>query len=218
MTGTVTADNGAILALSLVVHSSIAASDANAAARVSALTEKCSGELDGALLSGGSYGIVQVNYTATLVGSTPWPTDLPLLVLPTAKGISLASTGDVAQIEVLPAPFEAGDYVPHCAQFAFLSGPGTGATYLAFAGDASGATPFARWADFPFGFTINSPAGFVGTTAFGGLNPARVAFSGCLATVTALGSAHGSPSSGWSQEFAADHCAVGGSAQSLGGK
>lgn len=218
LTSTVTADTGAKLTLSLIVHSSKAASDPEAAPRVKALTEKCSGEVDAALLNNGAYGLVQVDYSAVLVGSTAWPVDLPLLVLPTAKDIALASTGDVTQIEVLPAPFEAGNYVPHCSQFAFLTGPGTGATYLALDGDSTNASSFTRWAHFPFGFTINSPAGFVGTVSFGGIAPQRVSFTDCAATLTPLASTLGYPPDSWSQEFATDHCAVGGNAQPMGGK
>ena len=215
--GTVTADNGAKMLLTLMVHASKASSDPAAEAGVSTLSTVCSGELDSGVLSSGSYGIVQVDYLATLVGTTAWPTTLELMVTPTAQGVALAATGDIKQKEVLPAPFEAGDYVPHCKQNAFLSGPGTGTTFVALAGDASGTPPFERWVELPFGFSADSPAGFVGTTPFGGPNLGGVTFSRCGATVTALASTLGYSAATWSQNFSKYHCAVGGTTQSFSG-
>ena len=217
LTGAVTADNGAVLALTLVVHQSKAASAPDAAAASGAITSWCTGELDANALSSQAYGLVQVDYTASLVGSTTWPVDLPLLLFPTAQDVGLASSGAVHQIEVLAAPRSPGDYVPHCQQSAFLTGPGAGSTFVALAGDASDNPPFTRWADFAYGFTINSPAGFVGSTPFGGLDSSRVSFTDCAATITALASSLGYPSNSWGQEFASDHCFLGGAAQSLGG-
>ncbi len=215
--GTVTADNGAKMLLTLMVHASKAATDPDAAAGVSTLSTVCSGELDSGVLSGGAFGIVQVDYLATLVGTTAWPTTIELMVMPTSQGVALASAGDVTQKEVLPAPFEPGSSVPHCKQNAFLSGPGAGTTFVALAGDASDNPPFERWADLPFGFSADSPAGFVGTTAFGGPNLGGVTFSGCGATITALASTLGYPAASWSQQFAKYHCAVGGTTQSFNG-
>ncbi|MEO7350058.1 MAG: hypothetical protein ABIW32_09420 [Terrimesophilobacter sp.] len=218
VTGEATANNGAKMTLSAMVHSPVAASDPTAATGVNTISTVCSGELDAAVLAGGGYGIVQVDYSATLVGTTAWPADLPFMAIPTTDGAQLASVGVVQQLQVLAAPFEAGDYVPHCRQNAFLSGPGTGTTYVALAGDASASPPLARWADFPYGFTANIPAGFVGTTAFGGPSSGSVTFANCAATVAPLASTLGYPSTSWGQEFAVDHCAVGGATQSLGGK
>ncbi len=218
VTGEATADNGAKLMLSLMVHTSVSAADPAAATGVATISTVCSGEIDASVLTGGAYGIVQVDYSATLVGTTAWPTGLQFMVIPTADGASLASSGDVKQIQVLTAPPEPGDYVPHCQQNAFVSGPGTGATYIALSGDASNSPPFTRWADFPYGFSANSPAGFVGTTAFGGPSAGKVTFANCAATLSPLASTLGYPSTSWTQEFAADHCAVGGATQSLGGK
>lgn len=214
----VTANNGATMKLSLMVHTPVASTDPAAATGVTTLSTVCSGEVDASVLSGGGYGIVQVDYTATLVGTTAWPTDLNILVIPTSDGAQLASTGDVKQVAVLKAPFEPGDYVPHCGQNAFLSGPGTGTTYVALAGDTSTSPPLVRWADFPYGFSANSPAGFVGTTAFGGPSTGSVVFGTCAATLAPLASTLGYPSTSWAQEFVLDHCAVGGDRQSLSGQ
>ncbi|MBB5633576.1 hypothetical protein BKA04_001799 [Cryobacterium mesophilum] len=217
MTGTVTADNGAELALTLVVHASKAATAPDAATGSAVITDWCAGELDANTLAGQAYGLVQVDYTATLVGSKTWPPDLPLLLFPTAQDVGLASSGAAHQIEVLAAPPSPGDYVPHCQQFAFLTGPGDGSTIVALAGDASDNPPFTRWADFAYGFDINSPAGFVGSKPFGGVDSSRVSFTNCVATITALASTLGYPSNSWGQEFAPDRCVVGGSTQPLGG-
>lgn len=219
VTATVTADNGAALRLSLMVHSSIPAGDQNAAARISAIATKCDGELDASLLGNGTYGLLQVDYSATLVGTTQWPAELNIMVLPTANDLGgLASAGDLTQIAVLAAPAEPGDYVPHCKQNAFLSGPGSGTSFIALDGDATNNPPFDRWADFPYGFTANSPAGYVGTTPFGGADAGHMSFSGCVATTSPLASTLGYPSNSWTQEFASDHCAAGGATQSLGSK
>ncbi|MCC6270739.1 MAG: hypothetical protein IT190_05640 [Microbacteriaceae bacterium] len=216
--GTVTADTGATLVLTLIVHSSKAATDATTAPLVSAIVDECSGELDTGVLNSNGYGLVQIDYTATLTSSKPWPTDLPVLLLPTAEGdAELASDGNVAQIAVLPAPFQQGDYVPHCQQSAFLTGVGTGTTYFALPRDASDTPPFERWADFAYGFTANSPAGFTTDGPFGGINPDRVTFADCIATISPLAATLGYPSPSWSQEFAIDHCAVGGNTQAMGG-
>jgi hypothetical protein len=201
LVGTVTSESGAALELSLVVHSAMAGTDPAAAARVAAIAGWCTDEMDADTLKQG-YSIVQIDYRATLVGSTAWPSNLPIELLPTAQDAALASSGDVHQVEILSQPAQPGDYVPHCQQPAFLDGPGSGSTYVALAGDATDSPPFTRWADFHFGFDTEN--------AQGSASPSLATFTGCSATVTPLASTLGYPSSTWAQEFKETHCIVGG--------
>lgn len=209
LTGSVTADNGAELALTMVVHSSKAATDPASASGMSAITGWCDGEMTADQLQQG-YGLLQADYTATLVGTTAWPANLPLALYPTSQDVDMASSGDVHQIEVLEHPRQPGDYVPHCKQSAFLSGPGTGSIFVALAGDATVNPPLIDWANYSYGFGILSTPGFVGTTPFGGISASRVSFSGCTATVTALGTSLNGPSPTQQEDFSASHCTPGG--------
>lgn len=213
MIGTVTADNGASLEVTVVVHSPAAADDAASAARVSAIAAWCLGELDADVMASQRYSLLQVDYTADLLSPTPWPADLPLLLLPTAEDAGLASSGAAQQLEVLAQAPSPGDYVPHCQQSAYFTGPGAGTTYVAFPGDAAGVDgkpALTRWADFRYGVSGEVPPGFVKSAPFGGADPGRLSFAGCAASVTALGSSLGAPSSTWAQVFSTDRCFVGG--------
>ena len=190
LTAHATADNGAEIDILVVVRQPLKWDAGEGAARAAATTAWCSGELEEAIYADQNWSFGQVDVTVTLAeGSAAWPTDLPIQVLPLPGGPSLASAGDVHQLE---APNESGDegyYVPRCAQNAFIDGPGAGSTYLGFANDGAALT---GWSTTYYGVTFD---GFTGAA-----DPSRVELSDC----TQVGMTEK-----WPESFSATTCQVG---------
>jgi hypothetical protein len=179
--------------------------DAGAAAvRVAKTVDWCQGEIDQSVLAiDGGYSFGQLDATATAVpGTAPWPSDLELHLVPgEGVGPSIASGGDVHQVERPNELNEDGFYVPHCQQDGFLPVPGSGSLYLGWNGDA----PFLNaWIGSNYGATFDlwgEPT-----------DPGRVTLSDCSATITPLGKSLGASETNMSEFFSDTQCALIGSA------
>jgi hypothetical protein len=199
-----TADNGAVLDISIVVHSSVIWNAGEGLVRSTATTANCSGELDESVYSSTGWGFSRVDLTATLrAGSVSWPDDLVLQALPLPNDrFTIAPVGDVYQVEApAPEPAEPGYYVPQCVQNAFMNAPGTGSTYLGFTGDA--AAGFTSWANESYGVTFDG---------FEPMDPNRVELTECVSVITPLGASLGAPSTYWGEYSEGTSCQVGGTA------
>lgn len=208
-----TADNGAVLALSVTVHSSSTFDSTTAAPAVQAINAWCEGEVDSSMLASFNASLTTVDYSAVQVGSTAWPSDLPIALSPFGQPIYVAATGDVAQLEILGQNASPGDYIPHCVQQPFLQGVGSGSTYVAISGDSVGTgstPPLQGWAGLNYGFNTAIPAGTLKGQPFAGVPAGKVVLTDCKATITSLGSSNGAPTANWSEDFTASYCAVGG--------
>jgi hypothetical protein len=205
VTAAATASNGAVLDISLIVHSPNPFSADGAADAWAATTAWCVGEVDDTIISDQGYSFTTVDVTAT-TREGDWPDNTPLLLAPLPFSDSTISTGgDLVQTNE-PAQFgqEAGS-VPHCAQPVLLLGPGSGEIYVGISGDidgdANGTPPLGGWANRKYGVNANLP----------GDNPAvDVTFSECTVQITDLGASLGAPTASWQEAFQGDFCMVGG--------
>ncbi|MCO5293362.1 MAG: hypothetical protein M9882_00445 [Homoserinimonas sp.] len=209
-----TADNGAVLALSVTVHSSWTFDSTEAAAANQAISAWCQGEVDSSMLADFKASFTTVDYSAVQVGTAAWPSDLPIALTPFGQPLYVAATGDVAQLEILSQNASPGDYIPHCLQQPFLQGVGSGSTYVAISGDSVGTgntPPLQGWAGLNYGFNTVIPAGTLKGQPFAGVPAGRATLTECKATITSLGSSSGAPSANWKENFQAGGCSVGGS-------
>ncbi|MBX3086995.1 MAG: hypothetical protein KF742_00785 [Cryobacterium sp.] len=214
LTGMATADNGAVLALSVTVHSSWTFDSTEAAAANQAISAWCQGEVDSSMLADFKASFTTVDYSAVQVGTAAWPSDLPIALTPFGQPLYVAATGDVAQLEILSQNASPGDYIPHCLQQPFLQGVGSGSTYVAISGDSVGTgntPPLQGWAGLNYGFNTVIPAGTLKGQPFAGVPAGRATLTECKATITSLGSSSGAPSANWKENFQAGGCSVGGS-------
>jgi hypothetical protein len=198
-----TTDTGAAVDILLVLLKPEPYDSGVAAPRVAKTVDWCDGEIDQSVLAvDGGYSFGQLDATATPVaGTEPWPSDLELHLVP-GEGIgpSLASSGDVHQVERPNELNEEGFYVPHCQQDGFLSVPGTGSLYLGWQSDA----PYlSAWIGANYGATFDlwgEPT-----------DPGRVTLSDCASTITDLGKSFGASEQNMTEFFSETQCALIGS-------
>ncbi|MBX3067899.1 MAG: hypothetical protein KF844_04555 [Cryobacterium sp.] len=213
--GTATASNGAVLNLVLTVHSVQPSTEPIAADGVNAISSWCVSESDASVLAATNSSILQVDFSATAQGSVAWPSDLPIALFPSSSQtlpVSLAATGGIKQLEVLGTAPSPGDYIPHCQQSAFLTGPGTGSLTVAISNDVkgtSGYAPMQAWSGLWYGFDGAVAAGTLKGQPFGGADPKSIVFSNCQVVLTQVGSNSGAPSPTWQQVFNSTSCGVG---------
>lgn len=196
----VTADNGAVLDLSMTVHQSTAWSDGTASDLPALMTAGCEGSLDETVYEGNLWSFTRIDVVATSSGSVTWPSDKRLRLFPTVNGdVSLASDGFlVDDPDVDPA-------TPHCARDRYLYGSGTGTLVAGIQGDTDevgAAGQFTRWANQLYGFVAQEVAGQ--TAAEAGMT-----VSDCSYVVTDAGTALNGGASWWGERITESNCYVG---------
>lgn len=174
-----TAQNGATMDLSLIVHKSTAFDDPAAADRPALLTAGCPGGYDEQIYADQLFSFALVDVTATLTSGT-WPgdggvelADDTIYVFPETVHLAIASTGFLQEEAVFDSE------TPHCKRQRVIAGAGEGTLVVAFTGDTDdvgAAGGFTRWANHNYGFTTD-----------GGLTT----LSDCSVTVTPLGEEFG---------------------------
>ena len=193
VTAVMTAPNGAVLDLTIVVHRPVAFDAPASDVAREAVLDWCSGELDAGVVAGQGFTFATVDVEST-VRSGDWPTGSPKWIEPYPSAAAvLAVDGDLQQI---PGP-------PHCAQPANLITPGSGHLYLGFPGDVDGdgdGTPASgAWAKLRYGVLATGD----------GLTEAGFVLSECTATITPAGEALGAPTDTWQVIATASECTVG---------
>lgn len=141
---------GQELALRMTVRRQVDWNSTDGAPIAARVAQICAGELDSTVFAQDDYRFVRIDVTAT-ASSGDWKGGA-VAVLPAPLengGYGVVASGSATQIAVVGPNPEPGDYVPHCAQPAVLTGPGTGEVDLAF----PQATP-AAWASLAFGFGV----------------------------------------------------------------
>jgi hypothetical protein len=148
---TATADNGAVLDLSLTIHRSLAWDDPAGASRAALMTSVCSGGLDDSVYESGLWSFASIDVDAVARTGPTWPADHRLFFLPYATYVTVGTDGfPIDDDEVDPA-------TPHCVRSKFFEGPGTGTAIVGFAGDTDefgAAGNFTHWANHNYGFSV----------------------------------------------------------------
>jgi len=188
---TLTALNGAVMDLTMIVHQSVPSTDA--AAAVAATEAWCAGEMDAQILADQGYTLTAVDVTATLQ-SGDWPAEgasVLLYPIPWERAV-LTASGDLQQLDTAGE----GDYTPHCITPVTLDGPGTGTILVGIPGDtdgdSDGTPPLGGWSHNLYGADATHLDGVL----------RDVMFSNCFAEVSDLGASLGAGSTpGWKEYF-----------------
>lgn len=197
---TATADNGAQLSLTAVVHRSLAWSDPAAASRSALMTQVCDGSLEESVYDEQLYSFTQIDVAATPVDGTPaWPEGNRFSLYPYAGNDVVAADGAIVDDEDVDMA------TPYCVRSKYLPGAGEGTIVLGIAGDTDEVTAagnFTRWANTFYGF---------GTTEVQSQTPADtgITLSDCYYTVTDLGAELGGDGETWMQDATDTTCTVG---------
>lgn len=193
-----TSDTGAAVDILLVLLKPEPIGTDGAAPRAAATLDWCVDEVDQSVLESGSgFSFAELDVTVTPVAGTPvWPADLPLHILPgEGEGATLATGGAAYQVERPNELNEEAFYVPHCAQDAFLSVPGSGALYLGWGDDG---TTLDDWLGTQYGATFDSWGEPV--------NPDQATLTECTAVITDLGKSMGASDGTFTEFFSDTQC------------
>ncbi|MDP9028307.1 MAG: hypothetical protein M3N46_12310 [Actinomycetota bacterium] len=182
LTGHATADNGATATVTATVHAPLGIDDPAAASMLNAMTAFCAGEVDQGVLADVDARFVRVDDRTTLLSGI-WPIDLPLALGPDSTSAFVTATGGGAfQEQVLPAHPIPADYVPRCAEPAFITIGRAGSVFLAEHFQRInnlGLDNASFWGHLRYGFA----------TPYSLFSVQRVTFDHCTYQLTALGAA-----------------------------
>lgn len=195
VTGTATADNGAVMDLSLQVHQS-QNWNASGSTQQATMTTACAGGLDAGIYEQGLWSFTTIDVEAVLRDGPAWPANRRLFVAPTATYVMLATSGFPADDD------EVSSDTLRCRRDKVMDAPGTGSLVMGLNGDsdAVGASGnFTRWANHNYGFVGVRVAGQSAASA-------GITLSDCTAHVTDLGREFNGDADWWSSRIDDSHC------------
>jgi hypothetical protein len=194
-----TADNGAVLDLTMTVHRPTAFDDPASAAAAALMTDACGGGTDDSLYADQLWTFATVDIDAIARPGTAWPTNRRLFFHPLASYVNIAADGAVLDDDMVdPA-------TPHCRTDKHLDVPGTGTMVVGLEGDTddvSAAGQFTRWANQMWGFSGVYVAGQSAAAA-------GIVLSDCTYIVTDSGKALNGGSADWIERIDDERCQVG---------
>lgn len=194
-----TADNGAVLDLTMTVHRPTAFDDPASTAAAALMTDSCGGGTDDSLYADQLWTFASVGITAIERPGTAWPDNRRLFFQPLATYVNVAADGAVLDDDMVdPA-------TPHCRTDKHLDMPGSGSMVVGLEGDTddvSAAGQFTRWANQMWGFSGVYVAGQSAEAA-------GIVLSECTYTVTDAGKALNGGSADWIERIDDERCQVG---------
>lgn len=199
VTAVATADNGAVLDLTMTVHRPTAFDDPASAASAALMTDSCGGGTDDSLYAEQLWTFASVDIDAIARPGTAWPANHRLYFEPLATYVSIAADGAVRDDDTVdPA-------TPHCLTDKHLDMPGSGTMVVGLEGDTddvSAAGQFTRWANQMWGFSGVYVAGQSAAEA-------GIVLSECAFIVTDAGAALNGGSADWIERIDDERCQVG---------
>lgn len=198
--GTATADNGAVLDVTMTVHKSTAWNNSSAADRPAQMTAACAGYLDDDVYAAQIWSFAKIDFVAALREGTPaWPSKHRLFITPSGGFVPIATSGFPVDDD------EVDSATPRCKRDKFFEGAGTGTIIAGFPGDtdaAGAAGNFTKWANHNYGFVASrvqaQTAASVGITV-----------SECTWNVTELGASLNGDAAWWNSYVDDTHCVNG---------
>lgn len=194
-----TADNGAVLDLTLTVHRPLAFDDPAVGPAAALMTEACGGGTDDALYAENLWTFATVDVDAAARPGAEWPADRRLFVSPLSTYVSIAGDGVVLDDD------EVDPSTPDCRRDKHLDAAGSGTLVVGFAGDTddvSAAGQFTKWANHMWGFTGVRVAGQSAEAA-------GISLSECTLTVTDSGAALNGGADWWIERNDDTRCETG---------
>lgn len=194
-----TADNGAVLDLTMTVHRPTAFDDPASTQSAALMTDSCGGGTDDSLYADQLWTFASVDIDAVERPGTAWPDNRRLFFQPLATYVNVAADGAVLDDDMVdPA-------TPHCRTDKHLDMPGSGTMVVGLEGDTddvSAAGQFTRWANQMWGFSGVYVAGQSAEAA-------GIVLSECTYTVTDAGKALNGGSADWIERIDDERCQVG---------
>ncbi len=194
-----TADNGAVLDLTMTVHRPTAFDDAASSASAALMTDACGGGTDDSLYAADLWTFASVDVEAVARPGPSWPANRRITLYPLSTNLNLAADAAVLDDdEVDPA-------TPFCRRDKHLDTAGTGTLVVGLIGDTddvSAAGQFTRWANQMWGFSAVRVAGQSAADA-------GIALSDCTFTVTEAGTELNGASAAWIERNDETVCQVG---------
>jgi len=172
-----TADNGAVLDLTLTVHRPLAFDDPAVGPAAALMTDACGGGTDDALYAENLWTFATVDVAAVARAGAEWPAGHRIILVPYSTYLVLAGDGAVLDDD------EVDPSTPNCRRDKHLDTAGTGTLVVAFAGDTddvAAAGQFTKWANHLWGFSGVRVAGQSAEAA-------GIALSDCTFTVAPAG-------------------------------
>ncbi|CAN5350599.1 hypothetical protein BH09ACT5_BH09ACT5_20050 [soil metagenome] len=194
-----TADNGAVLDLSLTVHRSTAWDDPAGADRAALMTQVCAGSLEDSVYEQGLFSFAKIDFAAVQRPGAQWPANHRLFLTPNSTYTVVAADGFPLDDD------EVDNATPRCLRGKYFEGPGTGTVVVGFRGDtddAGAAGGFTKWANHNYGFTAVRVAGQTAESV-------GMALSDCHYLVTAAGEALNGDAAWWGSLVNDTHCVYG---------
>lgn len=200
MYGTATADNGAILDITMVIHKSTAWNDPAAADRPPIMTATCEGGLDGSVYEAQIWSFAKIDFAATPRQNTPnWPAGHRLFVAPSGGFVPVATNGFPVDDDTVDGA------TPRCKRDKFFEGAGTGTFIAGFPGDTDVATAagnFTKWANHNYGIVATRTDGQTAASV-------GITLSDCEWDVTDLGKSLNGDADWWDSRIDETHCVFG---------
>lgn len=194
-----TADNGAVLDLTMTVHRPTAFDDAASSGSAALMTDACGGGTDDSLYAADLWTFASVDVTASARPGPVWPAERRITLYPLSTSLNLAGDSTVVDDdEVDPA-------TPRCRRDKHIDGAGTGTLVVGLVGDTddvAAAGQFTRWANQLWGFSGVRVADQSSADA-------GIALSDCTFIVTAAGTELNGGSAAWIERSDDTVCQVG---------
>lgn len=194
-----TADNGAVLDLTLTVHRPLAFDDPAVGPAAALMTEACGGGTDDALYADNLWTFATVDVDAAARPGAEWPDDRRIILSPLSTYVSVAGDGVVLDDD------EVDPSTPNCRRDKHVDAAGSGTLVVGFAGDTDdvgAAGQFTKWANHLWGFSGVRVAGQSAAAA-------GISLSSCTSTVTDSGAALNGGADWWIERTDDTVCQVG---------
>ncbi len=194
-----TADNGAVLDLTMTVHRPLAFDDAASGASAALMTDACGGGTDAGVYADQLWSFASVDVAAAPRPGADWPANRRIILYPLSTSINLAADGSVLDDD------EVDGATPRCRRDKHLDTAGTGTLVVGLVGDTddvSAAGQFTRWANQMWGF---SGVRVAGQSA----EDAGIALSDCTYTLTDAGAALNGGADWWIERIDETVCQIG---------
>ena len=200
MYSTATADNGAVLDVTMIIHKSTAWNDPSAADRPPVMTTTCSGALDESVYEALIWSFAKIDFAASPREDTPaWPAAHPLFVAPSGGFVPIATSGYPSDDDTTNGA------TPRCKRDKVFDGAGSGTIIVGFPGDTDVATAagnFTTWANHNYGIVATRVDGKTAASV-------GITLSECAWDVTDLGRSLNGDADWWDSRIDDTHCVFG---------
>jgi hypothetical protein len=207
VTATATADNGAVLHLTMQVHKSTNWDDPSTLERPDLMSQVCDGALENSVYEAQEWAFASISIDAVADPATPaWPSDKLIHLLPYGNADYSNATYALAPDGFVVWDEDVDPATPYCLRDMDIVGAGSGLVVLGIEGDddkVGAAGNFTRWANTTYGFSGHEVAGQSAADA-------GVELTECEFAVSDLGTSLNGSADWWTELASDTNCQIGG--------